>query len=393
MLPTLVPVRRWMLLILLTAAATYLLELLDVDAAALFAGLVVAGALAIAGLAPRPRRDAGGPSAEQADPPPADRASGAVTGDGGRDDAGAEADPPIVDRRLVLAAQGVLGVYIGTLADSDTLSGLGSSWLPVLVVGLGTLTLSVAGGALLGLNRNVDALTGSLALVAGGASGLVVLTRELGGDERVVAVIQYLRVALVTVSIPLVASAAFGASAGQVTVAAPSATDQAWGVVLLAVCMGVGIPLGRLLHLPAAGLLGPMAFATVAELTGIAGDAAVSPALLVVAYAVIGWQAGLGFTLDRLRAIGRILPWALLLILAIGAGCALLGVVLSWWTGESMLDCYLATTPGGIYAVLAAATAAGGNVAFVVAAQILRVLLMLFVAPFAARFAARRRDE
>ena len=39
--------------------------------------------------------------------------------------------------------------------------------------------------------------------------------------------------------------------------------------------------------------------------------------------------------------------------------------------------------------MLAAATAAGGNVAFVVAAQILRVLLMLFVAPFAARVAAR----
>ena len=114
-----------------------------------------------------------------------------------------------------------------------------------------------------------------------------------------------------------------------------------------------------------------------------------SPILLTLGYAVIGWQAGLGFTLPRLRAIGRVLPFALVLILAIGVGCALLGVALSAWTGESMYDCYLATTPGGIYAVLAAATAAGGNVAFVVAAQILRVLLMLFVAPFAARVAAR----
>lgn len=366
-MPTLAPVRRWILLIALTAAATYLLELADVDAAALFAGLVVAGALAIAGLAPRPRPT------------------------GTSDTAPDDPDAPIIDQRFVLAAQGVLGVYIGTLADSDTLSDLGSSWLPVVVVGLGTLALSVAGGALLGLHRNVDALTGSLALVAGGASGLVALTRELGGDERLVAVIQYLRVALVTVSIPLVASSVFGAEAGSASIAEPSWTDQAWGLLLLAVCMGVGLPLGRLLHLPAAGLLGPMALATIAELTGLAGDAAVAPALLIVAYAVIGWQAGLGFTLPRLRAIGQVLPLALALIVAIGVGCALLGVLLSWWTGESMLDCYLATTPGGIYAVLAAATAAGGNVAFVVAAQILRVLLMLFVAPFAARYAARRR--
>lgn len=347
---------RWILLVALTAGATYLLTLLDVDAAALFAGLVVAGILAIAGRAP-------------------------TAADGG---------DTVVPRPAFLAAQGILGTFIGTMADRETLSGLGSSWFPVLVIGIGTLALSVAGGALLGLHRHVDPLTGSLALVAGGASGLVALTREFGGDERMVAVIQYLRVALVTVTIPLVASLVFDARSGGATVAPASVTGQLWGLLLLAVCLSVGIPLGRLVHLPAAGLLGPLAIATVAELTGIAGDAAVSPLLLTGAYAIIGWQAGLGFTLPRLRAIGRVLPVALLLIIGIGVGCALLGVLLSAWTGESMFDCYLATTPGGIYAVLAAATAAGSNVAFVVAAQILRVLLMLFVAPFAARAAAHR---
>ncbi|SCC52360.1 hypothetical protein GA0061091_12274 [Gordonia sp. v-85] len=360
------PVRRWTVLVLLTAVATLVLELLEVDAAALFAGLVVAGALAIAGRAP-------GRTNTDAD----------------------ESDDPIVPRWAFVASQGVLGVFIGTMAEPETVGGLGSSWFPVLVIGLGTLVISIACGALLGLHRDVDSLTGSLALVAGGASGLVALTREFGGDERMVAVIQYLRVALVTVTIPVVASLVFGAENGAVAPgpdawSAETLQNQGWGLLLLAVCLGVGIPLGRLLRMPAAGLLGPLALATAAELTGIAGSAEVSPALLAVAYAVIGWQAGLGFTMPRLRAIGRVLPLALVLILVIGAGCALLGVVLSAWTGESMFDCYLATTPGGIYAVLAAATGAGGNVAFVVAAQILRVLLMLFVAPFAARLAARR---
>ncbi|SKX56528.1 membrane protein AbrB duplication [Mycobacteroides abscessus subsp. abscessus] len=376
---------RWFLLAAFTVGVSVLLDLIDVDAAPLFAGLLVAALLAIVGYAPRPRTPAE-TSTQTATAPhpdsatePADKAT--------KPDA---TDPPMVPRAAMLAAQGTVGVYIGTMADPTTISGLGSAWLPVLVVGLGTLALSVAGGALLGLHREGDALTGSLALVAGGASGLVALTRDLGGDERVVAVVQYVRVALVTSTIPLVASLVFHASSSNVVVARPTWTEQAAGVALLAICIGVGLPLGKLIHLPAAGLLGPMALATAAELTGIAGDAAVPSVLLAVAYAVIGWQAGLGFTLPQLRAIGRILPAAVVLILAIGVGCALLGVLLSWWTGESMFDCYLATTPGGIYAVLAAATAAGSNVAFVVAAQILRVLLMLFVAPFAARAAARR---
>ncbi|GAB41328.1 MULTISPECIES: AbrB family transcriptional regulator [Gordonia] len=376
---------RWFLLAALTVGVSLLLDLIDVDAAPLFAGLLVAALLAIIGYAPRPRTPAD-TSTHTATGPHADSA----TGPADKATQPAATDPPTVPRAAMLAAQGTVGVYIGTMADPTTISGLGSAWLPVLVVGLGTLALSVAGGALLGLHREVDALTGSLALVAGGASGLVALTRDLGGDERVVAVVQYVRVALVTSTIPLVASLVFHASSSNVVVARPTWTEQAAGVALLAICTGVGIPLGKLIHLPAAGLLGPMALATAAELTGIAGDAAVPSVLLAIAYAVIGWQAGLGFTLPRLRAIGRILPAAVVLILAIGVGCALLGVLLSWWTGESMFDCYLATTPGGIYAVLAAATAAGSNVAFVVAAQILRVLLMLFVAPFAARAAARR---
>ncbi|WP_454175545.1 AbrB family transcriptional regulator [Gordonia sputi] len=375
---------RWFLLAAFTVGVSVLLDLIDVDAAPLFAGLLVAALLAIVGYAPRPRTPADTSTQTETAPHPD---SATEPADKAKSDA---TDPPMVPRAAMLAAQGTVGVYIGTMADPTTISGLGSAWLPVLVVGLGTLALSVAGGALLGLHREVDALTGSLALVAGGASGLVALTRDLGGDERVVAVVQYVRVALVTSTIPLVASLVFHASSSNVVVARPTWTEQAAGVALLAICIGVGLPLGKLIHLPAAGLLGPMALATAAELTGIAGEAAVPSVLLAVAYAVIGWQAGLGFTLPRLRAIGRILPAAVVLILAIGVGCALLGVLLSWWTGESMFDCYLATTPGGIYAVLAAATAAGSNVAFVVAAQILRVLLMLFVAPFAARAAARR---
>ena len=69
-----------------------------------------------------------------------------------------------------------------------------------------TLVLSMVAGLLLGRRRGVSRLTGMLALTAGGASGLVAVSRELGGDDRVVAVVQYLRVVLVTVSMPLVAA-------------------------------------------------------------------------------------------------------------------------------------------------------------------------------------------
>lgn len=344
-------VMRWIGLIGLTAAATLALSSVGIPSAALFAGLVVAAGLALAGRAPLPR-----------------------------------GDRPPMPRTFGLAAQGVLGVYIGTLISPDTLSGLGSHWPAVVAVSFATLALSVIGGALLGLHRNVDSLTGSLALVAGGASGLVALTRELGGDERVVAVIQYLRVAIITMSMPLVAIFVFGKSvSGGGGEFAGNTGNQWWGLLMLAVCMIAGYSLGYLARLPAAGLLGPLIFSVAGQLLVITTSAAVPVLLVQLAYAAIGWQAGLGFTRSSLIAIGKLLPPATALIVAIAAACAGIGALLSMWTGESMFDSYLATTPGGIYAVLATASATGGNIAFIVAAQMLRVLLMLLIAPFAAR--------
>ena len=342
---------RWIGLMVLTATATVGLSAVGVPSAALFAGLVVAAILAIAGWGPRPR-----------------------------------GDQPPMPRHFGLAAQGVLGVYIGTLIDSDTLAGIGSHWPAVATMALATLALSVIGGALLGLHRQVDPLTGSLALVAGGASGLVALTRELGGDERTVAVVQYLRVAIITMTMPLVAIFVYHQSiSGGAGEFSATSGNQWWGLLMLVVCIAAGYGGGRLVHLPAAGLLGPLIFSMAGELFGITTSAAVPIILVQLAYAAIGWQAGVGFTRQSLVAIGKILPPATALIVVIAGACAGLGVLLSLWTGESMFDSYLATTPGGMYAVLATASATGGNIAFIVAAQMVRILIMLFIAPFAAR--------
>ncbi|OFJ54745.1 AbrB family transcriptional regulator [Mycolicibacterium grossiae] len=337
---------RWALLVVVTVAVTVPLTLLGVPSAALFAALLVGIVLALLGRAP----------------------SG-------------------VPRRAGLAAQGVLGVYIGTMVHRDALDALGGDWAIVLAVAVATLALSILAGALLGLHRDVTPLTGALALVAGGASGLVAIARELGGDDRVVAVVQYLRVALITASMPVVVTLVYHAAKTEHAAAPTQGGALPWyvSVGLLAVIVLLGTAAGRLVRLPGAGLLGPMAVTIVLELTGTSFGLAVPVALVQVGYAVIGWQAGVSFTRDSIRAIGRALPAALGLIVFLNVACAGLGVLLAHVAGISPLEGYLSTSPGGIYAVLATAVETGSNVTFIVAAQVVRVLLMLFAAPLLAR--------
>jgi Transition state regulatory protein AbrB len=57
--------------------------------------------------------------------------------------------------------------------------------------------------------------------------------------------------------------------------------------------------------------------------------------------------------------------------------------------GVSLHDAYLATTPGGVYAVLAIAVGAGGDTTFILAVQTLRVVVMILLAPLAVRRVVR----
>lgn len=299
----------------------------------------------------------------------------------------ASAAPTGVPRPLGVAAQGVLGVYIGTMVQHDAVGALGADWPFVVAVAVATLVLSVAAGALLGLHRDVTPLTGSLALTAGGASGLVAIARDLGGDDRVVSVVQYLRVALVTASMPVVVSVVYHADTSHPT-ASLARTDSAPWYLSLAMLTGLvllGTAAGRLLRLPGAGLLGPMALTVALQLSGLSFGLSVPVVLVQLGYLLIGWQAGLAFTTESLRAIVRVLPAALTLIVVLGVGTAGLGVLLAHYTALTPLEGYLVTSPGGVYAVLATAVETGSNVTFIIAAQVLRVLLMLFASPLLAR--------
>lgn len=343
---------RWLLLAVLTVAGTAAMTALAVPSPALFAGLFVAAALALTGLG-----------------------------------------PARVARPITSGGQAVIGVVIGLLARPDTLASVAAQWLPVLLISLGTLLVSMAAGLLMGLQRGVTPLTGMLAQTAGGASGLVAISRELGGDERVVAVIQYLRVGLVTATMPVVATLVYGARPGSPGESGSTpVTDAPWwvGLVVTAVCVAVGVPLGRLARVPAGSLLGPMVVALAASLSGLSFGASVPMLLVGVAYAVIGWQAGLRFTRQALSTVARVLPLATVLILTVVVVSAGLGLLLSHFTGMTLLEGYLATTPGGVYAVLATAISSGVDVTSVLAVQVLRVILMLLVAPWLARLVGRR---
>lgn len=298
-------------------------------------------------------------------------------------------------RRLALppagfrVGQAVTGVALGTFLRSSTLTGLGARWIPVVLVSIATLALSIAAGLALARITRLDRPTASLGLVAGGASGIVAMADDLGGDDRLVAFMQYLRVLVVTLLTPLIVPLAFGVgSPGGGGGGGPVlGTLGGWALTLGAAVAGA--LLGTRLRLPAPTLLGPLILTATLSLTGLTAGTQVPPVARETAFALIGLQIGLGFDRDTLREIAR-------LVLPVGASIAVLlvacfglGWVLELTAGVSLLDGYLATTPGGLYAVLPIAYGSGADTGFVLSVQGLRLLVMVIAAPAVVRWLIR----
>jgi uncharacterized protein len=224
-------------------------------------------------------------------------------------------------------------------------------------------------------------------MIAGGASGIVGISDDLGGDDRLVAFMQYLRVLVVVLVTPALVGVIFpGAHAASAPSNGPL-LGTATGWLLTA---GIALA-GQLIPLPARALMGPMLIAGALTLTGIT-DFTPPTLLREAAFIVIGLYIGLRFTTQTVRDVGRLLLPVAASIVALLVACFALAIVLNATTSVSLEDAYLATTPGGLYAVLAIAFGAGANTTFIVAVQSLRVLVMVVLAPVAVRRALRRGD-
>jgi hypothetical protein len=257
-----------------------------------------------------------------------------------------------------------------------------------LFIGVTLSVLLVATALGLALAR-LHVLPGSTALwgsFPGAATVMVLLSGSFGGDMRLVAVMQYLRVVVVAVTASLVGRL-FGLTGG----AHHSAwlAPVAWPsfVVLLAIIV-VGGLLGPRVRIPAAPLLLPMIVTTVLQDFGLV-RVELPQLLLVASYVIVGWAIGLRFTPEAFRDARRALPQVLGTIAMLVAACGALGWVVKGVGHIDLLTAYFATSPGGADSIAIIAAGTPVDMSLVMAIQMGRFLAVLLLGPTLAKLAAR----
>jgi membrane AbrB-like protein len=295
--------------------------------------------------------------------------------------------PPAVLR----PAQGCFGVLaVAPLAGVATSTMIHYLGLSVLCSGATLIICLLCALVLVRVAKTLSPATAVLSTLAGGAVGISTMAPELRVDHRYVAMSQYLRLIVVTLTLPFVLGLA-GSGLPGTHVGQSRGSTLIW-VAAAAVIVVAGYAALRM-KWPAPFLLGPMlvglVFAVATE-----GHLVLSlpPVVNVAAYVIIGWQAGGSFTRSSMRQFVRLLPWTLTFIAATMAGCLGLALGVSAWTGLPFSHAYLATSPGGIYAVLAAAADSEAG-PIVVIMQVFRMLVMVLCAVVGSKLLNKRYDR
>ena len=297
-----------------------------------------------------------------------------------------------VPRAGFIASQGVIGLLIARGIPASIFSELSQHWL-VFLLGVVSVTLLANGlGWTLSRWKVLPGTTAVWGMTPGGASAMVIMAEAYGADERLVAFMQYLRVACVSFAAAAVAHWWMRDNAAAVHAAAPSLLQPpgSWaGLAATAIIAFGGAALGVRLRLPARGLLLPMVLGVAMQ------DAAhvpieLPPLLLAAAYAIVGWTIGTRFNRQVLAVTIRSLPIVLAAIVALILLCGGLAAALVHWAHVDPLTAYLATSPGGADSVAIIAASSPVDMPFVLSMQVLRMLFVMATGPAIARMMARR---
>jgi membrane AbrB-like protein len=278
-------------------------------------------------------------------------------------------------------AQGFIGAMVGSLISHRSLVVLGQGWPFILGGTVWGIVMGVLGSLFLFRLKVLPGASAFWCLSPGGATVMVLISGSFGADMRIVALAQYLRVLLVS----LVAVAVSGLFLdGQSAPFAPTGFFPSFEPLALAATVSAvlaGVFVANRLSVPGGLLLIPM-FATVAVAAVTGRPVTLLPWIMFPCYALVGWRIGLTFNREILISSLKILPALFAATLLMIIGCSLFSLLLWKGLGLTPLTAYLAACPGGLDAVTIIAIGSGADLSFIMAMQIMRLLVVIISGPF-----------
>lgn len=275
----------------------------------------------------------------------------------------------------------VIGVSIGGSFTPDILREAALWWPSLLALALFIPTAHWIGFRVLSATGRLDPVTAFFGTAPGGLLETVQMGEEMGADVAMLTMLQFMRLILTIVLVPIgfawMTGHAVG-SAGGASMGGREAPGLADAGILLAAGV-VGAVLGRRTGIPAGIITGPLLMSGAAHLSGL--TAAIPPGWMIgMTQVVIGTTLGVRFVGVQARAFGLALRLASLNVALTMALAGVIAIFLAPLVHEPRAAVFLAFAPGGLTEMSLIALSLQISVLYVTAHHVLRIVLAVTVA-------------
>jgi uncharacterized protein len=281
----------------------------------------------------------------------------------------------------------VMGITIGGAVTPDTVRGMAAWPLSIAMVALSVAAVTLACFTYLTRVHGWNAVTAIYASIPGGLAQVMALAAEEGRrcDMRAVAIVQTLRVVILTVVVPMALSLAGRTGAVRLPAGAMTAAESPAAFAALvgaATAAGVGL---MWVGFPGGLIFGPLLVSAALHGGGFL-TVTMPPWLAVAAMVGLGTLAGGRFTGLRFRLLLWYLGAALGAFGVSLAVTAVIGIAVTLAVPLPVGDIIVAYAPGAVDAMMILALALNLDPVFVGAHHVARVFVVLLGMPLAVRY-------
>lgn len=298
--------------------------------------------------------------------------------------------PMAVPAHLTQAVLVLLGISLGSLMSRQLLQHVGAYPVTIGLLALATFCTTFGSSYYLQRMHGWDRTSAFLAASPGALSQIALLAIEKGADMPAIAVVQTLRVIILTAALPLILVAtgltSSSAPALTMTVASPLGL-----VGLIGASVAVSLVL-RMMNFPASWLFGAMIGSSVLHGAGLI-DGGLPPLVRGIALIGIGTLIGSRFSRMRTSTLLRHLTAGLGSFAIAIAISAVFVMLVAWTTNVRFADVLVAYAPGAMDAMLALALTLHIDPIFVGAHHLSRFIFVTIATPGIVHLFGRPQED
>jgi len=284
----------------------------------------------------------------------------------------------------------VLGVMLGAGFTPEILDRLADWTISVVALFAYVGVAGFAGVFFFRRWAGYDPITAYFSGMPGGLSEMSIVGEAMGGDSRVISLTHSARILLVVMVLPFAFQFLFGYDpANKPALDVASSVLPLDDLAVLVLCGAVGYLLAKVMRIPAAAVVGPMFLSAAVHLAGWT-EAQPPGALVAAAQVVVGSAIGCRFAGADFALIRRTVTAAAGGTVVLVAATVAFAVVIGSLTDLPLEALILAYSPGGLAEMSLIAIALGSDAAFVATHHILRIFIIVVLAPTAYRIFRNR---